>query len=293
MSTHAPTTELSVDPAQVAATFRVGADFDLSAVDPRGVVIGPDDKDEANEESARLEDEVSTWQEMMYASAKFGAARAVLVCLQGMDTAGKGGTTKAIDRLLDPLGFSVVGFGVPSAEEAAQHWLWRHERALPDAGRVRVWDRTHYEAVLVERVRDLVAASVWQERYDEINDFEARLVGQGTVVVKIMLHLSPQEQAERFAERLADPTKHWKYNPGDIDERGYWNDYQQAYQEALVRCSTEVAPWYVVPADRKWYRNWVVSHLIAHTFRGMGLVYPAADFDVPAQLERVRALSQG
>ena len=163
------------------------------------------------------------------------AHRSVLICLQGMDTSGKGGATKAIDRLLDPLGFSVTGFGAPSDEEKQHDHLWRHERALPEVGKVRLWDRSHYETVLIERVRGFVPEETWRARYDEINAWEAGLAERGVTVIKFMLHISRDEQKQRLLERLGDPTKHWKYNPGDVDERALWDDYQAAYSDALTR----------------------------------------------------------
>lgn len=271
----------------VRSAYRVGRDFDLSSFAADAVLRGPQDKRDAAKEVAALEEEASTLHEQLYAESKAGGRRSLLIVLQGMDTSGKGGATKAVDRLLDPLGFSVVGFGKPTEEEAAHGYLWRHEQALPDPGRVRVWDRSHYETVLVERVRSLVPPEVWQARYEEIVAWEQALVDQGVTLVKVMLHLSKAEQRERLLARLDDPTKHWKYRPGDVDERALWEDYQAAYQDALVRCSSEHAPWYCVPADRKWHRDWVLSHVVVETLRAMAPAYPAADFDVAVERGRV------
>jgi PPK2 family polyphosphate:nucleotide phosphotransferase len=269
--------------------LRVGSDFELAAIDPREVRIGPDDKATARAQAAGLEPRVSELQERLWAEATHGGVRSVLIVLQGIDTAGKGGATKAIDRLLDPLGFGVVTFGVPTEEERSHHYLWRHERALPEPGKVRVHDRSHYETVLVERVRELVPEEVWRARYDEINAWEAELAGRGVTIVKCLLHVSKDEQRSRLLARLDDPTKHWKYNQRDLEDRGFWEAYQQAFQEALVRCSTEAAPWYVIPADRKWHRDWLVSHLLVEVLEGMEPAYPEADFDVAAERRKVEA----
>jgi PPK2 family polyphosphate:nucleotide phosphotransferase len=273
----------------VRSAYQVGPSFDLATFAADAVLAGPRDKEAAAKEIAALEDEASTLHEQLYAESKAGGRRAVLVVLQGMDTSGKGGATKVLDRLLDPLGFSIVGFGKPTDEEAARGYLWRHEQAVPEPGRIRVWDRSHYETVLIERVRSLVPEDVWQARYGEIVEFERNLVDSGVTVLKVMLHISKDEQRERLLARLDDETKHWKYRPGDVDERALWDDYQAAYQDALVRCSSEHAPWYCVPADRKWHRDWVLAHLVVETLRALRPQYPAADFDVAAERGRVEA----
>jgi len=183
----------------------------------------------------------------------------------------------------------VTSFGPPDTEERRHDFLWRIRRALPPAGYLGVFNRSHYEDVLVVRVHDLVPPEVWSRRYDEINAFEAELAAGGLTLLKVMLHISPAEQKERLLARLDDPTKHWKYNPGDVDERARWDDYQQAYQDALVKCSTDAAPWYVVPADRKWYRNWAVASLLRATLAEVDPRYPEPDFDVAAERRRVQA----
>jgi PPK2 family polyphosphate:nucleotide phosphotransferase len=204
-----------------------------------------------------------------------------------MDCAGKGGTVRNVAGAMNPFGVRVVGFGPPTEQERRYHFLWRIKRALPPYGWVGVFDRSHYEDVLIARVRSLVPDSVWRGRYDEINQWEAELVEDGTAVLKVMLHLSYREQSERLVARLDDPTKHWKYRPGDVAERALWDEYQAAYAGALARCSTEAAPWYVVPADHKWYRNWAVARLLLATFEDLDLRYPPADFDVPAERSRL------
>jgi PPK2 family polyphosphate:nucleotide phosphotransferase len=275
--------------ASVREALRVSPGFQLSRIDAGAVRVGPTDKVAARADIAsRLTPAVAELHERLWASSKGGGRDALLVVLQGMDTSGKGGAAKAIDVLLDPLGVNVIGFGRPTKQEIAKGYLWRHQRALPTAGRVTIFDRSHYEAVLVERVAGIVPESVWSARYDEINAWEAALAERSVHVLKIMLHISSAEQRQRFLDRLADPTKHWKYNPADIDVRSQWDQYQAAFQDALTRCSTDVAPWYVVPADRKWHRDWLISSLVMETVRALDLRYPPADFDVAAETERVR-----
>jgi PPK2 family polyphosphate:nucleotide phosphotransferase len=254
--------------------------------DPRAITIGPDDRDRAQRDVEALEQRVGELHDRLWAAARAGGSEhRLLIVLQGMDTSGKGGAAKAFDRLLHPSGFVVVGFGKPTDEERAHHFLWRHERALPGPGRVTLFDRSHYEQVLVVRVHEL---EPWQTAYDEINAWEAELVGQGVTFLKVMLHISRAEQAERLLERLADPTKHWKYNPADVDERGRWDAYQEAYDEMLRRCSTDIAPWFVVPADRKWHRDWLLSHLLAETLEAIPVEWPETAFDPAVEAERVR-----
>ncbi|MDP3278546.1 MAG: polyphosphate kinase 2 family protein [Deltaproteobacteria bacterium] len=274
----------------IADLLRVGADFSLASFDPDRVIAGPADSSSAREAALALEPEVSNLHERLWAQAKGGGKKSVLIIVQGMDTSGKGGVGKAIDRLLDPLGFGVVGFGPPTDEEKAHHFLWRHIKALPESGRIRMFDRSHYEAVLVERVRGYAPKKVWSKRYDEINAWEATLAERETTVIKLMLHISLDEQKRRLTDRINTPDKHWKYNPGDLDERAFWDDYMAAYQEALTRCSTEVAPWYVIPANHKWHRDWLISQILVETLRKINPQYPPASFDVEAERKRVEAL---
>ncbi len=270
--------------------LRVGPGFHLSQVDADAVLIGPDNKEDAKAATMALEPEAETLHEMLWAEYRAGiGSRSLLIVLQGMDTAGKGGSSKAIDQLMDPLGFNVVSFGPPTEEERAHHYLWRIELQLPRAGRTRLFDRSHYEDVLVVRVHNLVPPEVWGERYDEINEWEAGLAEKGITMIKCMIHISKDEQKKRLLERLDRPDKYWKYNPGDVDERMLWDEYQEAYNDALVKCSTDVAPWYVVPANHKWHRNWLLSNLVVETMRDMNLQYPPADFDVEVEKARVQA----
>jgi PPK2 family polyphosphate:nucleotide phosphotransferase len=231
--------------------------------------------------------ELAELQERMFAAAYTGGSRRILLVLQGMDTSGKGGVIDHALGLLSPNGFRLTSFKKPTEEERAHDFLWRIERALPDAGMVGVFDRSHYEDVLVVKVHELAPAEEVERRYDAINEWEKRLVDEGTVVVKCFLHMSPEEQKERLLARLDDPTKQWKFKPGDVDERGRWDDYRRAYEVALERCNTDEAPWYVVPSDRKWYRNWAVGQLLLEALRGMDLEWPTPDFDVEEQKARL------
>jgi len=218
-----------------------------------------------------------------------GGDRRLLLVLQGMDTSGKGGAVKCVARQVNPVGLRITGFGPPTAQEREHDFLWRIHKAVPGAGLIGVFDRSHYEDVLIVRVHDLVPPSEWQTRYDRINEWEAQLAGSGVHLLKVMLHLSREEQKERLLARLDDPTKHWKVNPADIDERAHWTAYQQAYEVALQRCSTDIAPWYVVPADRKWYRNWALSHLLLEGLTAMDPQWPKPALDLAGMRAALQA----
>jgi PPK2 family polyphosphate:nucleotide phosphotransferase len=244
-------------------------------------------KAEGKQALADLGDEIADLQERLFAQGRTGGHRSVLLVLQGMDTSGKGGVLRHTVGLVDPQGVRITSFKAPTEEERAHDFLWRVERALPTPGLVGVFDRSHYEDVLIARVRGLADAAEIERRYDAINDFEARLVASGTTVVKAMLHVSASEQKARLLARLDDPHKHWKFNPGDIDERSLWPAYREAYEIALERTNTEAAPWYVVPADTKWYRNLAVGWLLLETLRGLDPQWPTADFDVAHERARL------
>ncbi|WP_232675963.1 PPK2 family polyphosphate kinase [Nocardioides sp. R-C-SC26] len=263
------------------------AGLDLTSI-PTDATPGFDgDRDAGRAALAELGEELADVQERLFAHGRAGGHRSVLVVLQGMDTSGKGGTLRNTVGMLDPQGVRIAAFKAPTEEERAHDFLWRIERELPPPGAVGVFDRSHYEDVLIARVRELAPPAEIERRYDAIVDFEQRLVDQGTVLVKCMLHISPQEQRERLLARLDDPRKHWKFNPGDIDERGRWTDYRRAYETAIERTHTAAAPWHVVPADRKWYRDLAVASLLGSALRGMGLSWPVADFDVAEQRRRL------
>ena len=231
--------------------------------------------------------ELADLQERLWAERTAGSERRVLVVLQGMDTSGKGGVLRHTIGLVDPQGVRITSFKAPTEEELTHDFLWRIEKGLPAAGYIGVFDRSHYEDVLIARVRGFADTDEIERRYGAINDFEARLVDQGFSIIKCMLHISADEQKARLAERLANPEKHWKYNPGDLDERALWPAYREAYEIALERPSTAAAPWHVVPSDKKWFRNLAVGNLLLDTLRGLDLQWPAADFDVAAETLRL------
>ncbi|WP_432456897.1 PPK2 family polyphosphate kinase [Cellulomonas iranensis] len=233
--------------------------------------------------------DLSDLQERLYAHGRTGGDRSVLLVLQGLDTAGKGGIVRHVLGLVDPQGVALRSFGVPTPEERRHHYLWRVRRALPPAGRIGVFDRSHYEDVLVARVDELVPPDVWRARYDEINRFEERVAAAGTTIVKVLLWVSPDEQYARLHERLERPEKHWKYDPSDVDARLRRPAYEAAYQDVLDRTSTDVAPWYVVPADRKWYARLAVSALLHRALSDLDLGWPAATYDVAAERARLEA----
>src|SRR4029079_19507257 len=231
-------------------------------------------------------EELFDLQQRLFAGKDDGQ-RSVLLVLQGMDTSGKGGTLKHTVGLVDPQGVKITSFKAPTKEELAHHFLWRIRKGVPGPGIIGVFDRSYYEDVLIARVRELAPAEEIERRYDAINEFEAELVGAGVTIIKCMLHISPEEQKARLLARLDDPTKHWKYNPGDLAERARCADYGAPYQIALERNNTEAAPWHVVPADKKWYRNLAVGNLLLETLRRLDPQWPAADFDVEADKQRL------
>ena len=280
----------AMTPSEVAdaVAFRPG-DL-LRDRDTRGTATAPGDREATEAATSALVDELAQLQEALYAEGVGGGHRSILLLLQGMDTSGKDGTVRRVVGAMNPAGVRIVSFKKPTPEELQHDFLWRIDKQLPRAGEVVVFNRSQYEDVLVVRVHNLVPEPEWSTRYDAINEFERRVVDSGTHLVKVMLHISRAEQKERLAERLEDPTKHWKYNAGDLHERSFWDDYQAAYQDALSRCSTDTAPWYVVPGDRKWYRDWVVANLLVDALRDMAPRYPAADFDVAEQRRAVAAL---
>lgn len=257
-----------------------GSAVSLVDVDPRSTPGTDLGKSAAKAQTAALGKELADLQERLYAAGRTGSSRRVLVVLQGMDTSGKGGAVKHVAGMVNPAGVRVRGFDKPTGEELAHDFLWRIEKALPPPGTIGFFDRSHYEDVLVVRVRDLVPPSEWEPRYDRINAWEGELVEQGLTLLKVMLHISPEEQRERLLARLDRPRKHWKVDPGDIEERQHWQAYSTAYEAVLERCSTPQAPWYVVPADRKWYRNWALAHLLRETLDDLDLRWPQPDLDV-------------
>ena len=258
-----------------SARWRVepGSEVRLDKVDTRSTDGAPGGKKETDAASKDLYGKLAALQERLYAEGE----RSLLVVLQALDAGGKDGTIKHVFRGLNPAGSKVVSFKVPSKEEASHDFLWRVHAKAPAQGDVVVFNRSHYEDVLIVRVHDLVPEEVGRPRYGFINDFEATLAAAGTRIVKLFLHISKEEQAERFQARLDDPTKHWKFRKGDLDERARWDDYTAAFEEALTRTSTEHAPWHVIPADRKWYRNWAVGRILVETLEEMDPQYPPGE----------------
>ncbi len=232
---------------------------------------------------------VAELQERLFAAGTVGEKRSVLLVLQAMDTAGKGGIVAHVVGAMKPDGVHYAGFKKPTPAELAHDFLWRIERELPAAGQVGVFDRSHYEDVLIGRVRNLAPASEIERRYGAINDFERIVAGGGTTIVKVMLHLSKEEQKTRLMRRLHRRDKYWKYNPGDVDERELWDLYQDAYQIVFDRTSTDVAPWYVIPADRKWYARLAVQHLLINALEGLDLDWPEPEYDVEEERRRLAA----
>ena len=260
-----------------AQRFRVapGTRLNLNDIDP-----GLEDSDEGHEEAAgeteRLREKLRELQEVLYADGRYS----VLICLQGLDAGGKDGTINHVLGAMNPQGCRVAGFKQPSPEEAGHDFLWRVHRAVPGRGEVVIFNRSHYEDVLVVRVHDLVPEAIWSARYDRINAFEQGLAEAGTRVLKFYLHISKEEQLSRFKDRLDDPAKQWKISEADYAERKHWDAYTAAYEEALSRCSTEAAPWFVIPANHKWFRDLAVARIVVEYLDGLGLRFPPPTVDL-------------
>lgn len=281
------------EPPTLAETLRLApGEIDLDSLDSRATPGFPGaGKSDAPALLDRLGPELADRQECLFANARSGdTQRNVLVVLQGMDTSGKGGVIRKAIGLVDPQGVKITSFKAPTAEERRHPFLWRITNALPGAGMIGIFDRSQYEDVLVARVNELTTKQVWSRRYGQINAWERKLVDRGTVVIKCYLHITADDQQERLQARLDDPTKHWKYNPGDLDVRARWSDYMAAYADALERCHTDAAPWYVIPAGRKWYRDWAVAALLNEHLAALDFGWPPADFDVAAEKRRLAAL---
>jgi PPK2 family polyphosphate:nucleotide phosphotransferase len=242
----------------------------------------PDDTagfEKGDETHARLEKNISRMEDLQYRLYAEGR-RAVLIVLQGMDASGKDGTVRHVMSGLNPQGCRVTSFKVPSAEEASHDFLWRIHQAVPAHGQIGIFNRSHYEDVLVVRVHQLVPKSVWSARYDQINAFEKLLSENGVTILKFFLHISKEEQKERLEERLQDSARNWKISPADLKEREHWNDYVKAYETVLSRCSTSAIPWFVIPSNKKWFRNLAVSQIIVETLERMDPKFPKAAFDI-------------
>lgn len=264
-----------IDWKKIDAAVRVepGATAPLRRRDASDDTLFPD-KDEAKEHTEQCAKEIDALQDRLYAEQK----RSLLVVLQGIDTSGKDGTVRGVFNACGPLGVNVKAFGKPSELELRHDYLWRVHVAAPRHGMIQIFNRSHYEDVLVVRVRRFAPAEQIEQRYEQINAFEKHLTENGVTILKFMLHISKDEQKKRLQERLDDPAKHWKFNPGDLEDRELWDDFQRAYEIALERCSTEHAPWRVVPADKKWRRNAIIASIVRGTLEEMGPQYPKVDW---------------
>ncbi|MCA9026008.1 MAG: polyphosphate kinase 2 family protein [Planctomycetaceae bacterium] len=238
-----------------------------------------DDRKKAEKRFRKLRDEFIQWQRVLWSDGK----QKLLIVLQATDAGGKDGTIRKVFKGVNPQGVKVVSFKAPSTLERSHDYLWRVHQAVPPTGMIGVFNRSHYEDVLVVRVENLVPEDEWRQRYQQINEFERLLTETGTRILKFYLHISKDEQRRRFQERLDDPEKHFKFSLDDLQKRKHWDDYRDAFEEALMRCSTEWAPWYVIPADQKWYRNLAISEIIVKTLEEMNPQFPTIDYD-PAQI---------
>ncbi|MGH9273204.1 MAG: PPK2 family polyphosphate kinase, partial [Acidimicrobiales bacterium] len=253
-----------------------GSKVDLSGLDTGDVSAAPGDKEETELATEPLVRRLADLQAMLWA----GGAERLLVVLQGIDTAGKGGTVEHVLGAVNPAGLRVTSFKAPTSSELARDYLWRVHANVPIKGEIGVFDRSHYEDVLVVRVEGLVPEAQWMRRYDHINSFEQLLVDEGTTVIKLFLNISRHEQRERLLARLAEPDKRWKFKRDDLEVRAKWEDYQAAFTAMLERTSTEHAPWHVIPADKKWYRNWAVATILVEALERLHLTWPEPEEDL-------------
>ena len=244
----------------------------LKDYDPNDSRLFDGNKKDSKEALLKLNTELAALQEQLYAEGK----HRLLIVLQAMDTGGKDGVIRAVFEGVNPQGVKVASFKVPTPVELSHDYLWRVHQQTPGKGEMVIFNRSHYEDVLVVRVHQLVPEEVWSRRYQHIREFERLLADEGTTVLKFSLHIDLQEQAQRFLARVEDPTKQWKFNPGDLDERERWEEYMKAYEDMLNQTSTDWAPWYIIPANKKWYRNWLISKIVIKTLKDLDMRYPAA-----------------
>jgi PPK2 family polyphosphate:nucleotide phosphotransferase len=277
-------TDWITDPAPL---LTVGPAFSLADVDPSSTPGFAGKKIDGEALLAAHAADLNTLQKQLWAESMFGGTRSVLLVLQAMDSAGKGGIVEHVAGAISPEGLRPYAFKKPTKEELAHDFLWRVRRQLPTPGLVGVFDRSHYEDVLVGRVRSLAEPAVITERYNQIVEFENEITAAGITIVKVMLHISADEQKARLGDRLITRDKQWKFNPGDLDERALWPQYQQAYQLALEKTATDAAPWFVVPANRKWYARIAVQRLLLDALRGLDLAWPTVDYDIDEQKKRL------
>ena len=269
-------------------SLRVGPGFRLEDVDPDSKPGTNANKAEGLAELASSAQELRELQEKLFAQSREGAPQRLLVVLQAMDAAGKGGMVNHVFGQLEPYGLELTAFKAPSEEERAHDFLWRIEPRVPGPGVIGLFDRSHYEDVLIQRVRGFAPPEEIERRYGAIAEFEKRIADEGVHIIKIMLHVSPEEQASRLLDRLDTPEKHWKYNPGDVDERLHWKSYMEAFQIAIERTNAEHAPWFVVPANAKWYARAAVQRIVISELQRIAPAWPAVKFDVAAERERVQ-----
>jgi PPK2 family polyphosphate:nucleotide phosphotransferase len=267
--------------------LRVDADFSLGDVVPHATPGWRGTEQEGKDFGKSRGPLLSELQERLYAHGRTGGTRSVLLVIQGMDTSGKGGVVRHVLGMVDPQGVALHAFGRPSEEELKHHYLWRIRKALPPGGRIGVFDRSHYEDVLVARVERLVGPEVWEKRYEEINRFEREVADSGTTIVKVALVISREEQGLRLMERLQRFDKYWKFNPSDVDARKKWEDYQRAYADVFARTSTDVAPWFAIPADHKWYARLAVTELLTRALIDLELGWPSPRWKVETQQRRL------
>ena len=259
-------------------SYRVksGSKIDLGHWDADDTGDFGNDKDKAREKLVDLNRQLAELQEVLYAEHK----HKVLIVLQAMDTGGKDGTIRNVFAGVNPQGVRVANFKAPTPDELDHDFLWRVHQHVPGKGEIVIFNRSHYEDVLIVRVHGLAPRKVWSRRYDHINDFERMLADEGTTIVKFFLHIGPDEQKKRLQARLDDPKKYWKFNSGDLKELALWPEYSVAYEDAIARTSSDHAPWHIVPANRKWYRNWVVASVIVETLKDLNMRYPEPKEDL-------------
>jgi PPK2 family polyphosphate:nucleotide phosphotransferase len=274
-----------------ALALKAGSGFQLSEVDPTETPGFTGGKKDLDKVFVEIDDELEELQEKLYANFRAGnEVGSVLLILQGMDTSGKGGVIRHVVGALDPQGVHLAAFGAPTEEELRHDFLWRIKKQLPSNGFIGVFDRSHYEDVLIARVEELAPLEEIETRYQQIREFEKGLVDSGAHIIKVMLHISKDFQYDNLSERLEREDKFWKYDPSDLDARRKWDEYQEAYQIAITETSTDEAPWYVIPGDNKKYARMVVKHLLLETLRAMNLAWPKADFDVEEQKKELEKL---
>lgn len=270
-----------------AKEFRVehGAKVHLNKIDA-GFKDQHESHKHAMPEIEATNEKLRDYQFRLYAEGE----RSLLICLQGRDAAGKDGTINHVLSAMNPQGCTVTGFKIPSRQEAAHDFLWRCHKAAPAKGQVAIFNRSHYEDVLVQRVHRIVPKEVWSKRYDHINNFEELLHDSGTTILKFYLHIDPDEQLKRFGQRIEDPARHWKISDADYAERAYWDAYTEAFEDALSKCSTKHAPWFIIPSNHKWFRNLAVSQIVAATLESMKIKMPEPTVDIDEIKEKYHAI---